>query len=160
MIRFVTGSDVDEFIQCYIQVFQTLFNILPEDYVTKQITDASILEYHKKVKSLLDDSKNILLISQQNEIVTGIAWENVKEGAAWLGFMRVKKPFRGKGLGRILLRRFIDESKIRGAGRISLDTDPSLVPAIRLYENEGFRREGTVVNPHELKLILFSKSLI
>jgi hypothetical protein len=67
MIRFVTSSDVDEFIQCYIQVFQTLYNILPEKYVTKQITDASTPEYHKKVMSLLDDSNNILLISQHND---------------------------------------------------------------------------------------------
>jgi len=160
MIQFVTRSDVEEFIQCYIQVFQTLYDVLPEDYVTRQITDASTPEYHQKVRSLLDDFNNILLISQQNETVTGIAWGNVKEGAAWLGFMGVKKPFRGKGLGRSLLKRFIDESKERGARKISLDTDPSLVAAIRLYESEGFHREGTVVNPHGLELILFRKNLI
>jgi ribosomal protein S18 acetylase RimI-like enzyme len=159
MIRFVTSSDVEEFIQCYIQVFQTLYNILPEDYVTKQISEASTPEYHQKVQSLLENSNNILLISQQNESVTGMAWGNVKDGAAWLGFMGVKKPFRGKGLGRSLLNRFIDESKARGASKISLDTDPSLVPAIRLYESEGFQREGTVLNPHGLELILFSKNL-
>ena len=159
MIRFVTSSDIREFIQCYIQVFQTLYNILPDDYVTKQITHASTPDYHQKVQSLLDNSNNILLISQQNETVTGMAWGNVKEGAAWLGFMGVKEQFRGKGLGRSLLNRFIDESRARGARRISLDTDPSLVPAIRLYESEGFTREGTVVNPHGLELILFSKNL-
>jgi ribosomal protein S18 acetylase RimI-like enzyme len=159
MIRFVTSSDVEEFIQCYIQVFQTLYNILPEEYVTKQITDASTPDYHQKVLSLLDNSDNILLISMQNEIVIGMAWGNVKEGAAWLGFMGVKEPFRGKGLGRSLLNRFIYESKARGAGKVSLDTDPSLVPAIRLYESEGFTREGTLVNPHGLELILFSKNL-
>ena len=85
-----------------------------------------------------------------------MAWGNVKEDAAWLGFMGVKEPFRGKGLGRSLLNRFIDESKARDACKISLDTDPSLVPAIRLYESEGFRREGararscvkTLLNKH------------
>lgn len=159
MIRYVTSSDVEDFIQCYIEVFQTLYNTLPEDYVTKQITDASTPEYHRKVKGLLDDPKNILLVSQHNETVTGMAWGNVKEGAAWLGFMGVKEPFRGKGIGRSLLNRFIDESKTRGAGKISLDTDPSLTPAIKLYESEGFSREGTVVNPHGLELILFSKNL-
>jgi GNAT superfamily N-acetyltransferase len=159
MIRFVTSSDVDEFIHCYVQVFQTLYNILPEDYVSKQIADAATSDYYQKVQDLLDNSNNILLISQQNETVTGMAWGNVKEGAAWLGFMGVKEPFRGKGLGRSLLNRFIDESRTRGAIKISLNTDPSLVPAIRLYESEGFTREGTLVNPHGLELILFSKNL-
>jgi GNAT superfamily N-acetyltransferase len=159
MIRFVTSSDVEEFIQCYVQVFQTLYNILPEDYVTKQITDASTPDYHQKVRGLIDNSNNILLISQENETVTGMAWGSVKESVAWLGFMGVKDLFRGKGLSRLLLNRFIDESKARGARKISLNTDPSLVPAIRLYESEGFSREGTIVNPHGLELILFSKNL-
>ena len=73
--------------------------------------------------------------------------------------MGVKKPFRGKGLGRLLLNRFIDESMVKGANKISLDTDPSLVPAITLYKSEGFTRDGTVVNPYGLELILFSKNL-
>ena len=159
MIRYVTSSDVEDFIQCYIQVFQTLYNKLPEDYVTKQITVASTPEYNQKVQGLLDNPDNILLISQHNKTVTGMAWANVKDGAAWLGFIGVKEPFRGKGIGRSLLNRFIDESMARGACKISLDTHTSLVPAIMLYESEDFIRKGTVVNPHGLELILFSKNL-
>ena len=86
-------------------------------------------------------------------------WGNIKEDAAWLSFMGVKERFRGQGLGRSLLHRFIDESRDRGVPKIGLDTDPSLVPAIRLYESEGFTQEGTVVNPHGMELILFSKIL-
>lgn len=159
MIRPVTRSDLDAFIQCYIQVFQTLYEILPNDYVTKQLADASTSKFRNYIKEQLDTENNILLLSYHNEKVTGMVWGNVKEDAAWLGFMGVKKPFRGKGLGRSLLHRFIDDSKARGACKISLDTDPSLVPAIRLYESEGFAREGTVVNPHGMELILFSKTL-
>ena len=160
MIRFVTGSDVEKFIQCYIQVFETLYNLLPEDYVSKKIAEASTPDFLQKVQGLVDSSNNILLISQQNETVTGMAWGSVKKGAAWLGFMGVKEPFRGKGVGRSLLNRFIAESIARGAGKVSLDTDPSLVPAIRLYESEDFSREGTVMNPHGMELILFSKNLL
>ena len=127
--------------------------------MTKQITEASNQEYHQEIVGLLDNDNNILLISNQNEEITGLAWGNVKEDLAWLGFMGVKKLFRGKGVGRSLLNRFIDESIARGASKISLDTDPSLAPAIRLYESEGFKREGTLVNPYGLELILFSKNL-
>ena len=158
-IRSLILSDVKDFIECYIQVFKTLYNLLPEEYVTKKITEASQKDYHQNVQGLLDNDNNILLVSQQNEEITGIAWGNIKEDSAWLGFMGVKKPYRRSGVGRSLLHRFIDESVARGARKISLDTDPSLVPAIRLYESEGFKKEGTVMNPYGLELILFSKNL-
>jgi GNAT superfamily N-acetyltransferase len=74
--------------------------------------------------------------------------------------MGVKMPYRGKGIGRSLLNRFICEVRIRGASKVSLDTDPSLLPAIMLYESEGFKRQGMVVTPRGLELILFSKSLV
>lgn len=159
LIRSITSSDVKDFIECYIQIFKTLYETLPEDYVTKQITEASKPDYHQRIQELLDHENNILLVSQQDEEITGIAWGNVKEKKAWLGFMGVKKPFRGNGVGRSLLNRFLDESIAQGASEISLDTDPSLVPAIRLYESVGFRRKGTVVNPHGMELILFNKNL-
>jgi ribosomal protein S18 acetylase RimI-like enzyme len=159
MIRPVSSSDVEAFIQCYIDVFQTLYEILPKDYVTKQITDASSPKFHNYIEKQLKNTNNVLLLSYHKDKVTGMVWGNIKEDAAWLGFMGVKEPYRGKGLGRSLLHRFVGESEIRGASKISLDTDPSLVPAIRLYESEGFTREGTVVNPHGMELILFSKAL-
>ena len=159
MIRKIIYSEVNDFIQCYIEVFQTLYETLPKDYVSKQIADASTSKFHNYVEEQLDNDNNILLLSFQNETVTGMLWGNIKEDTAWLGFMGVKGPFRGKGLGRYLLNWFIDESKVRGVNKISLDTDPSIIPAIRLYESEGFVREGTVINPHGMELILFSKNL-
>jgi GNAT superfamily N-acetyltransferase len=158
-IQYISEDDVQDFIDCYIQVFKTLCGILPEGYLTNQITKASHVEYHQKVQRQLENNQNILLVSKQNGEVTGIAWGNVKENSAWLGFIGVKKPFRRQGIGRALLHRFIGESFSRGALKISLDTDPSLVPAIRLYESEGFKREGTLVNPYGLEFILFNKNL-
>jgi hypothetical protein len=43
--------------------------------------------------------------------------------------------------------------------RARLDTDPRLIPTIKLYESMGFSSEGFVENPYGLKLILFSKEL-
>jgi ribosomal protein S18 acetylase RimI-like enzyme len=73
--------------------------------------------------------------------------------------MGVKLPYRHRGVGRALLNHFIDELKARGASNVSLNTEPSLVPAITLYESEGFKREGTVISTSGLELIIFSKNL-
>jgi ribosomal protein S18 acetylase RimI-like enzyme len=159
MIRPLRPQDVEGFIECYIQVFKTLYEILPDEYVTKQIREASQKEYYHRVLGLLDDPSNILLISHQSREITGIAWGNVKGELGWLGFMGVKKLFRRRGIGRSLLNRFIEEVTTRGAAVLSLDTHPSLIPAIRLYESEGFKRKGMVENPYGLELILYSKKL-
>jgi ribosomal protein S18 acetylase RimI-like enzyme len=63
------------------------------------------------------------------------------------------------GIGRALLCQFIEQCINRGAHKISLDTDPKLVPAIKLYESMGFSREGFVTSPNGMKLILFGKEL-
>ena len=132
------SSDVKAFIDCYVEVFKTLYDVLPEKYVTNQIYEASKQDYHQKVQELLNDTQNILLVSMQKEEITGIAWGKVKDRASWLGFMGVKRRHRRKGVGRSLLHRFIGESVARGACKISLDTDPSLIPAIRLYEKDQY----------------------
>ncbi|MBD3206597.1 GNAT family N-acetyltransferase [Candidatus Bathyarchaeota archaeon] len=159
VIRNISHSELNDFIQCYIDVFQTLYDILPNDYVSKQIEDASTPKFHKYVEEQLENQNNVLLLSYQNKKVTGIVWGNIQEDAAWLGFMGVKDSYRGQGIGRSLLNRFIHEVKNTGAQKVSLDTDPSLVPAIRLYESDGFTKEGTVVNPHGMELVLYTKKL-
>jgi ribosomal-protein-alanine N-acetyltransferase len=46
------------------------------------------------------------------------------------------------GLGRALLRRFIDDARRLGAEQLFLEVRPSNLAAIRLYETEGFARVG------------------
>jgi len=87
-----------------------------------------------------------MVASEQAETV-GLAWGNHREdGSTWLPFLGVKPAYRRRGVGRSLLSRFIEESRRRGSGKVSLDTDPRLVPAVRLYESMGFVVEGTAEN--------------
>ena len=159
-IRYITHDEVRDFIDCYIEVFETLNGVLPLDYVETQIQKASTKEYYDKLLSAFDNPDCILAVSLIDEAIIGMTWGNIREdGTGWLAFMGVKKPHRGKGVGRAILNWFIDECKARGAPSVSLDTSHSLVPAIRLYESEGFVREGLLENPYGLELILFSKDI-
>ena len=159
-IHYASSENVQKFIDCYTQVFKSLYGILPDDYVKNQIETASGDDFFEKVDAALTNVNNIMLVSRENDKVNGMAWGNIREdGSSWLVFMGVISSSRGKGLGRSLLYRFIDESREKGAGKISLDTDPGLVPAINLYKSAGFVKEGTVMNPHGMELILYSKDL-
>lgn len=65
----------------------------------------------------------------------------------WSVFSRffVKKEFRGQGFGRDLIRYLSRESILQGATKTMLQVDSANSVAIRLYENEGFRRHHSYV---------------
>lgn len=54
--------------------------------------------------------------------------------------MRTLPRALGRGVGRAVLRHIISEARSRGYKRLSLETGstPPFVPALRLYESEGF----------------------
>ena len=53
----------------------------------------------------------------------------------------VTEPFRGRGIGRLLLRSMIDLAARHAFPALSLSVAPTN-PARRLYESEGFRKIG------------------
>lgn len=53
--------------------------------------------------------------------------------------MFVPEYFRGRGIGRVLADRIIDEARLAGYRRMRLDTSKRQKDAIRLYERSGFR---------------------
>lgn len=54
--------------------------------------------------------------------------------------MRVDDAFLGRGVGRAILRRIVDEARARGLSSLWLETGSTaeFAPAQRLYESEGF----------------------
>lgn len=54
--------------------------------------------------------------------------------------MRVADAFLGKGVGRAILKRIIDEARALRLEALYLETgsSPAFIPALKLYESEGF----------------------
>ena len=100
------------------------------------------------------------MVAMEEDETIGLAWGNIREdGSSWLTFLGVKPAHRRKGVGRSLLTRFIEESRKQGSHKVSLDTDPRLIPAVRLYESMGFVTEGFARNPYGLELVIYSKDI-
>ena len=160
IIRPITHDDVQDFIDCYVTIFSTFQGILPQDFIINEIETASKPEFQQNLVNKLDDRNTILLVAMDDKKMRGLAWGNIKEDRlSWLSFLGVIDTYRGMGIGRALLGRFIEQCFERGAHKISLDTDPNLIPAIQLYESMGFSRDGFVTSPNGMKLILFGKEL-
>ena len=61
----------------------------------------------------------------------------------------VSDAFRGRGLGRLLTLRALEEARERGYARVRLDTLPQMGPAIALYRDLGFEPIAAYThNPH------------
>ena len=54
----------------------------------------------------------------------------------------VKKKFRKNGIGNILLQRLIKFAKEKRKGEITLEVNNINLPAIKLYEKNGFKNVG------------------
>mgnify|MGYP004546670863 CR=1 FL=1 len=61
---------------------------------------------------------------------------------AELIFIAVSDGYRGRGIGGRLLGRLISEAEIRRVGSIFLEVRAGNTPALKMYENAGFKAEG------------------
>jgi ribosomal protein S18 acetylase RimI-like enzyme len=140
---------------------EELKGVLPDQYVDDQIKRASSQEFHEKVIDEASDPVNLLMVATEQAETIGLVWGSLREdGSTWLTFLGVKPAHRRRGVGRSLLAKFIEESRSRGSGKVSLDTDPRLELAVRLYENMGVVVEGTAENPYGLQLVVYSLDIM
>ena len=68
-----------------------------------------------------------------------------------LARLAVTESARGKGIGELLTREAITRAKQRGARKIRLFTNSSLIPAVRLYEKLGFKETYRGQHPKYLR---------
>ena len=145
---------------CYLGVWHSLKGILPDEYVETQIKQASSKEFHEKLSEAVTDTRNIMMMTTEKNETIGIAWGRIQDdGSSWLAFIGVLPDNRQMGVGASLLAEFINESRRKGAKKISLNTDPRLIPAVNLYETRGFHVGGTTKNKYGLELIIYSKEI-
>jgi GNAT superfamily N-acetyltransferase len=57
----------------------------------------------------------------------------------------VARPYRGQGVGGLLMRHILCWAQANGYLRVTLLTDPDNTDALRFYEHHGFARSGMAV---------------
>lgn len=65
--------------------------------------------------------------------------KNLPEGYAELVKIYLKKEYRGKGIGRLLMDKSIASAKEQGYTHLYIESFPSLKEAIELYQKIGFK---------------------
>lgn len=81
----------------------------------------------------------LLIAKQGNEPVGACALKDLDGGYCEMKRLYVRDVMKGKGLGRTLSLRLIEEARARGYRAMRLDTLRSMTPAVTLYQKLGFK---------------------
>jgi putative acetyltransferase len=83
-----------------------------------------------------------LVAEEKGEIIGGAGIfpsEGLPQGVCELVKMYLRKETRGKGLGRMMIRRCLEEARAMGYKKVYLETMPELKKAVSVYEKFGFK---------------------
>ena len=83
-----------------------------------------------------------IFVAQKGEEVVGYVFGWVVGETGELNRIAVKEELRKKGVGKRLLKEFIERIKEEGVKELFLEVRKSNTPAINLYKSFGFREVG------------------
>lgn len=105
--------------------------------------DLGFQDFEKEIAGLpgsyAPPTGRLLLATLDDAIVGCIALQARDDGECEMKRLFVRTECQGKGVGRQLVTRVIDEARLIGYRRIVLDTLPVMTAAHQMYESFGFR---------------------
>ncbi len=111
-------------------------------------------------KYILDPGGAILLAVDVETPVGVVALVVIGEGSVELAKMGVRPQAQGKGAGRLLMVAALAKAREMGMRRVFIETNSKLGPALKLYNDAGFRPlHETIPSPYaradvQLELLL------
>jgi ribosomal protein S18 acetylase RimI-like enzyme len=95
----------------------------------------------KGVKRMIDDKdEDILLVAVENGILVGMCLSRYMHEWYYCCALYIDKPFRGRGIAKLLLTETEKQAKARGVGNLGFDARADNTTAIALYEKLGFKK--------------------
>jgi len=93
-----------------------------------------------------DNDHSLWFLVRDRDEIAAIVRNETRRSGGYVGLLGVRRPWRGRGLGKVLLYRAFAEFWRRGLTRVSLDVDAeSPTGATKLYERVGMTVEGAMV---------------
>ena len=110
-----------------------------EKYFEVEAEDQRVLNDPKKY--LIDTGGQILFArnTESGQIIAACALKKWADDEYELSKMGVLEGNQGSGVGKLLALAVIEEAKKRGCKRLFLESNRKLTPAMKLYQNLGFK---------------------
>lgn len=117
--------------------------ILFLEYANSLNFDLCFQNFHKEIRDLkeeyTDNGGCILLCYNDGKPVGCVGLRNLKDDVCEMKRLYLRNEFRGKGIGRKLAEKIIEEAKKSGYKFLRLDTIETMKEAISLYKTLGFK---------------------
>ncbi len=104
---------------------------------TKEIDN--ILKTHFEGYINSSDPYEKFLIYKYNEKIIGLITYSIIYERAEINYIYVEEEYRKKHIGTLLLKAAIEDIKNVNSEIITLEVNENNIPAIKLYEKEGFQ---------------------
>ena len=101
----------------------------------------------------------IILCKKEKMHIACVAVRPINAEIAELKRMYVKSDYQHNGIGQTLLKKSIKFAKEAGYQKIRLDTLNTMIPAMNLYEKNGFNKIPAYYNNPEPTAVYFEKQL-
>lgn len=108
-----------------------------ERYFAVEAKDREVLGNPRKY--ILDPGGAILLAVEETRVVGVVSLIVIGEGSVELAKMGVRPEAQGKGAGKMLVAAAIAAARAMGMGRVYIETNAKLGPALKLYRDAGFQ---------------------
>jgi putative acetyltransferase len=114
------------------------------EYASSIGYDLSFQDFDREVAALPGEyappNGCILIARKESEAVGCVAMRRISNEICEMKRLYVRPRFRGRGLGNSLALSVIREAKRRSYHKMRLDTLPSMIEALALYESLGFKQ--------------------
>lgn len=143
LIRMITPLDAEPFLRLNKQLDEETKFMLYEPGERK----ATVESQKKAICSLLDSGHSTIFVAEQDETLVGqitVVGSSLarKKHTAYI-VIGIKQEFTGQGLGSKLFSAMEEWCREKGLHRLELTVMKHNIAALRLYEKNGFRIEGS-----------------
>jgi len=146
-IRKMAAKDIDGIVRALREAKIDVFNRFERGHYPRRahlfdLSRISRENYQKAFDS--KDKQSYYFVAEMNGRIVGAAYGRIfgKSGFSFLHTIAVHPSKQRHGVGEKLLREVIAYSKKQGCHKISLNTLPVLIPALKLYLKLGFVPEA------------------
>ena len=114
-----------------------------------QLSDSVHTITEEELNTLLSSSQSHLYVLESDGQFIGMTtlclYQCPTGWKAWIEDVVVDRNFRGKGYGKLMVRKAMEECKNRGNVTLMLTSRPSRIVANQLYQSLGFEKRETNV---------------
>jgi ribosomal protein S18 acetylase RimI-like enzyme len=153
-LKYITPNTADQFNDA-INLFQEYANSLNISLAFQNFDEELNI-----INSMYGSPTGCLLLVYDNELpIACAAYRKIGEDVCELKRMYIKPDYRRNGVGQEIMNILCTRAKLNGYKLMRLDTLDTMIPAIKLYSNNGFYTiDAYYHNPNE-GVVYMEKSL-